>query len=72
MKTDLISASELKDAFPGTTDQYWASLRHYGGGPIYVKLNRKVFYRQADVEAWIEANLRSRTDRPILRAGGRA
>jgi hypothetical protein len=62
---DLIPASEMKTLIPGTSDQYWAQLRHLGGGPTYVKLGRKVFYRRADVEAWIEANLRTRTDRPV-------
>jgi hypothetical protein len=65
MENDLIPASEMKNVFPGTTDQYWASLRHLGGGPVYVKAVRKVFYRRADVDAWIEGNLRSRTDRPV-------
>jgi hypothetical protein len=65
MENDLIPASEMKNGFPGTTDQYWASMRHLGGGPTYAKLGRKVFYRRADVDAWIEANLRTRTDRPV-------
>jgi hypothetical protein len=65
MENDLIAASEMKNIFPGTTDQYWASLRHLGGGPTYVKAIRKIFYRRADVEVWIEANLRTRTDRPV-------
>jgi len=62
---DLIPASEMKTLIPGTSDQYWAALRHKGGGPTYVKLLRKVFYRRADIEAWIAANLRTRTDRPV-------
>jgi hypothetical protein len=65
METNLIPASEMKNILPGTSDQYWAALRHKGGGPTYVKLVRKVFYRRADVEAWIEGNLHSRTDRPV-------
>ena len=56
----------MKREYPGigNTDQYWATLRHFGGGPTYSKLGRKVVYRRADVEAWIEANLHTRTDRP--------
>jgi hypothetical protein len=64
---DLIAASEMKREYPGigNTDQYWAQLRHLGGGPTYAKLGRKVVYRRADVEAWIESNLMTRTDRPV-------
>jgi excisionase family DNA binding protein len=29
-------------------------LRLQGGGPRYVKANRSVRYREADLEAWIE------------------
>jgi hypothetical protein len=62
---DLIPAAEMKNVVRGTTDQYWATLRHKGGGPTYVKLVGKVYYRSADVEAWIESNLRTRTDQPV-------
>jgi predicted DNA-binding transcriptional regulator AlpA len=36
-------------------------LRVVGGGPIYVKLGRRVAYRPADVEAWINARVRHNT-----------
>jgi predicted DNA-binding transcriptional regulator AlpA len=57
----------MKDEYPGigNSDQYWATLRHKGGGPTYIKLGRKVVYRRADVEAWIEANRYARTDRRV-------
>ena len=61
MDTDLIPASEMKSIFKGTTDQYWAALRHKGGGPDYLKLVRKVYYRRTDIEAWIEGNRFTRT-----------
>ena len=32
MEPDLIPASEMKNLIPGTTDQYWATLRHKGTG----------------------------------------
>jgi hypothetical protein len=38
MEPDLVPASEMKRLIPGTTDQYWATLRHKGGGPEYVKV----------------------------------
>lgn len=65
METDLFPAAEMKNIFPGTSDQYWSALRHKGTGPNYVKLVRKVYYRRADIEAWIEGNRFTRTDRPV-------
>jgi hypothetical protein len=66
MEPDIIPASEMKDLFPGTTDQYWATLRHKGGGPEYIKVGpRKVYYRRAQIEAWIEGSRFTRTDRPV-------
>ena len=62
---DLMPAKKMPDIVPGTSEQYWATLRHKGGGPEYIKLNRKVYYRRADVEAWIEGNRYTRTDRPV-------
>ena len=63
---DLIPAAEMKNLIPGTSDQYWATLRHKGGGPQYLKVGpRKVYYRRADIEAWIEENRFTRTDRPV-------
>ena len=66
MTTDLIPASQMKSVVPGTTDQTWAAMRHKGTGPRYVKLGRKVYYRRADVQAWIEANVFTRPDRPVV------
>jgi len=65
MDPDLVPASKMKDLIPGTTDQYWATLRHRGTGPEYVKLIRKIYYRRAAIEAWIEGNRYTRTDRPV-------
>lgn len=66
MGTSLIPASEMKNEIPGTTDQTWAARRHMGTGPRYVKLGRKVYYRRADVQAWIEANVYMRPDWPVV------
>jgi predicted DNA-binding transcriptional regulator AlpA len=35
-----------------------------GTGPAYAKLGRRVAYRQADIEAWITAHVRSSTSEP--------
>lgn len=60
---ELIPATQVQ--IPGMSTQYLASLRHKGGGPVYVKLGRKVYYRQSDIDAWIKDNLHTRTDRPV-------
>jgi predicted DNA-binding transcriptional regulator AlpA len=69
MADPLVPAAEMKHRFRGTTDNYWSQLRHKGTGPNYVKVVRKVYYRESDIEAWIEANLHSRTDRPYSASG---
>lgn len=62
----LIPASKMKDRFPGTTDQSWASMRHKGTGPVFVRLGgRKVYYRVEDIDAWIAGNRFSRTDTQV-------
>lgn len=68
---ELIPAADMKNLFPGTDDQYWASLRHRGTGPVFVKVVRKVFYARADVNAWIEANRFTRPDKPATAATGK-
>ena len=40
------------------TLQYW---RYVGGGPVFVKVGRRVLYRQQDLDAFIVAGLRSST-----------
>lgn len=63
----LLLPEQVAELIPGVTRQYLAILRHRGGGPVYVKLGRKVLYRESDVNAWIEAGLHTRTDRPVAR-----
>lgn len=73
---DLIPAGEMKNLFPGTTDQTWAAKRHRGNGPVFIRLGgqdgRRIYYRRADIEAWLEQSRFSRTDRaaaPLTRTG---
>ncbi len=61
----VIPAAQMKTIIPDTTDQFWNALRHKGGGPVYRKVGRKVFYKLADVYAWLDANAYERTDRPV-------
>ncbi len=41
-----------------------ANWRVQGGGPVYVKYGRVVRYRQADLEAWVQAQRRAHTSTP--------
>jgi hypothetical protein len=61
----VIPAAQMKTIIPGTSDQFWNALRHKGGGPVYRKIGRKVFYKLTDVYAWLDANAYERTDRPV-------
>lgn len=47
----------------GTTTHALAQMRWQGTGPAYVKLSpRRVRYRWADIEAYLDAQTRTRTD----------
>ena len=61
---DLIPAAKMKDRVPETTDQFWATLRHKGTGPVFTKVARKVYYRASDIDAWLEKRRYTRTDGP--------
>lgn len=61
----LIPARDMPLLFEGTTPQTWNAMRHRGTGPRYVKLGGRVYYRRADIEAWIEANVYTRPDQPV-------
>ncbi len=69
---DLIPAAQMKILFPDTSDQFWAALRFKGTGPTFQKVGRKVYYSQADVDAWLAANryTRTGTDRPVTVGAG--
>jgi hypothetical protein len=70
VEPEVIPASEMKNLIPGTTDQSWAALRHRGTGPRYIKVMRKVYYRRADIDVWLDSNVYTRTDRPVNDRGG--
>ena len=58
----MIPSNEMKERFPGTSDGTWAQHRYKGTGPAYVKVGRKVFYREEDIAAWVQSNTHQRTD----------
>jgi len=39
----------------GLSESTLAKLRLYGNGPIYCKLGRRVVYRPADLEIWLQS-----------------
>lgn len=46
------SAAKYLGGISPATVQWWRAKRR---GPIYVKVGRKVFYRQADLDAFLDA-----------------
>lgn len=62
---DLIPDDEMDPVLPGINKPRRAQLRHHGGGPVYIKVGRKIFYRRSDIEAWLNANRYERTDKPV-------
>ncbi|MGW9167907.1 helix-turn-helix domain-containing protein [Agromyces sp. NPDC055658] len=61
---DLLTPDEVAK-LAHTTPGQLAQLRYRGGGPRFVKFGKKVLYRRADVESFLEANLYTRTDQPV-------
>lgn len=57
----LLTPNDLA-ALVGVDERTLAAWRARNCGPDFVKLGRPVFYRQADVERWIELNTQP-TDR---------
>lgn len=46
--------------------QYLEKLRCTGGGPLFVKVGRRVRYRPTDIATWMEAKRRTSTSDPGL------
>jgi len=59
----LLSPADLS-ALIGVDERTLATWRAQRRGPDFVKLGRTVFYRQADVTAWIDLSI-SPTDRVV-------
>jgi predicted DNA-binding transcriptional regulator AlpA len=63
-RPSLLDTEQLAEQIPVTADtlRYW---RHRGKGPRYFKLGgKKVFYRQEDVDAWLDEQYRN-SDNPV-------
>lgn len=45
----------------GTTTDRLAQARYKGNGPKFIKLGRSVYYTEAHLREWVEANTHERT-----------
>ena len=50
-----VLSAELAARFVGLSASTLAKLRLNGNGPIYCKLGRRVVYRPADLEQWLQS-----------------
>ena len=48
----------------GSSASTFEKLRLTGGGPVYSKIGRRVVYRLADLDAWLDARRRTSTSDP--------
>jgi hypothetical protein len=53
---DLLFTPKDVAEYRHTTETALAQERWRGDGPRYLKLGRRVFYRAADLQAWLAAN----------------
>jgi hypothetical protein len=59
---EYLTPQEAADLIPGMTKGTLAQLRFRSLGPTYLKPTpRKVIYRQSDIEAWLDASVRTGT-----------
>ncbi|MGE3249887.1 MAG: helix-turn-helix domain-containing protein [Hyphomonadaceae bacterium] len=64
MNLDLLTAAEAAD-YMRLSPQYLARLRCQGGGPGYLKPNRrKILYRREALDVWLLATERANTTHP--------
>ena len=52
---DLMLDVQAAARFTGIAVATLAKMRCIGGGPLFVKLGRRVVYRRSDVIAWLDA-----------------
>ena len=57
---DLLTQKELSERID-TKESTLAQWRYLGRGPKFVRLGRKIFYRQQDIDAFIDANVHQST-----------
>jgi predicted DNA-binding transcriptional regulator AlpA len=48
-------------SYCGSSSSTFAKLRLYGGGPVFLKLGRRVVYDPDDLDAWLASRRRTST-----------
>ena len=48
-------------AYCGSSASTFTKLRLYGGGPVYIKIGRRVVYDPADLDRWLASRRRIST-----------
>jgi predicted DNA-binding transcriptional regulator AlpA len=56
-----VLTAKLAAHFVGLSESTLAKLRLNGNGPVYCKLGRRVVYRPADLELWLQSRTTSDT-----------
>jgi hypothetical protein len=61
-QAEALTPEQVERVFPALTVGYLQKLRNKGGGPVYSKpTDKRVIYRRADIEAWLNASRVSST-----------
>jgi Helix-turn-helix domain len=60
MDSPLLTVNEAADYVRGSAS-YLNKLRVTGGGPQYIKRGSRVFYRRADLDRWLDKQVRKST-----------
>ncbi len=59
---EVLLAPKAVGEIAGVSEQALAQMRYRGTGPVYRQLSAQTIrYREADVQAWIEASARTQT-----------
>lgn len=54
---EALTPEQVEKLFPALTTGYLQKLRLKGNGPVYSKpTDKRVIYRRADIEAWLDAS----------------
>ena len=69
IRNDLLTTEEAA-AHVGVSPRTLERYRVTGAGPRFLKVGRKVLYRLADLDAWLESRVRRSTSDPGPHGGG--
>lgn len=66
----LLSENDVEAEF-GLGARWLQGMRLHGGGPLYIKTGRRVYYRREYIEEWLSARIRRSTSDPGADGGTR-